>query len=131
MASAIETAVDTYIRAWSERDPALRAEMVERCFAADGRMVTRSREIRGRAALTAEMLRFLANPEIFAIYPTSAIDAVGTTFRFRSVVEWQDGTTSESFDAGEIDANGQISLLLTFAGPLAEAIEAIEAPGSG
>jgi hypothetical protein len=37
------------------------------------------------------------------------------------VVERRDGLNLEFFDAGEIDATGRISLLLTFAGPLAPA----------
>ena len=83
-------------------------------------MVTRSREIRGRAALIAEMSRIVADPNILKIRPMSAIDARGTTFRFRGVVEMRDGQRFESFDAGEIDAEGRISVLLTFAGPLGE-----------
>jgi hypothetical protein len=113
-------AVDTYIKAWSERDPAVRATMIEACFAADGRIVMRSREIRGRAALAEEMTTLLADPQLLRVRVTSAIDARGTTFRFRAVVERRDGTRLESFDAGEIDASGRISLLLTFAGPLGE-----------
>ena len=121
MASAVETAVDTYIRMWSERDPEVRATMPDACFAADGRMVTRSREISGRTAFADLMTNFLADPQLLRIRLISAIGAKGTTFRFRSVVERRDGTTLESFDAGLIDADGRISLLLTFAGPLDEA----------
>jgi hypothetical protein len=33
---------------------------------------------------------------------------------------WGDGTTLENFDAGPMDADGRISLLLTFAGVLDE-----------
>ena len=51
----------------------------------------------------------------------SAIDAAGTTFRYRSIVERSDGTSTEFFDAGEIDADGRITTLLVFTGPLAEA----------
>ena len=120
MGTPVEVAVDTYIRAWSERDPAVRAAMVDACFAAEGRMVTRSREIRGREALKAEMSRIAADPEVARICAISAIDALGTTFRFRGMVEMRDGRRLEAFDAGEIDAEGRISLLLTFAGPLAE-----------
>lgn len=120
MPNSVEMAVDTYIKAWSERDPAVRATMIEACFAADGRIVMRSREIRGRAALADEMATFLADRQLLRIRVTSAIDASGTTFRFRAVVERSDGTSLESFDAGEIDATGRISLLLTFAGPLGE-----------
>ncbi|HEX3695171.1 MAG TPA: hypothetical protein VH374_07260 [Polyangia bacterium] len=119
MPNAVESAVDTYIRMCSERDPAVRATMLEACFAAEGRMVTRSREIRGRAALADMITKFLADPQVRQIRVISAIDASGTTFRFRSVVERRDGTILENFDAGEIDATGRISLILAFAGPLA------------
>ena len=94
--------------------------MIEACFAEDGRIVTRSREIRGRAALADAMASFLADPQFLRIRVTSAIDARGTTFRFRGVAERSDGTSPEAFDAGEIDATGRIKLLLTFAGPLGE-----------
>ena len=121
MPSAVEIAVDTYVRMWSEPSPAVRARMLDACFAADGRMVTRSREIRGRVAFTEFMTSQLAHPQLRCIRVISAIDAQGTTFRFRSVVERLDGTALESFDAGEIDADGRISVILTFAGPLEEA----------
>jgi hypothetical protein len=124
MPSPVEIAVDTYIRASSERDPAVRATMLEACFAEDGRMVTRSREIRGRARLADELARFLADPGFLRIRMASAIDARGTTFRYRAVAERRDGTSVESFDAGEIDGTGRISLILTFAGPLGELDEA-------
>jgi predicted cupin superfamily sugar epimerase len=87
-------------------------------------MVTRSREIRGRASLAAALTGFLADPRLARVRLASAIDAEGTTFRYRAVAERWDGTTAESFDAGEIDASGRISLLLTFAGPLREVEDA-------
>lgn len=127
MPNAVEIAVDTYVRMWNEPDPAVRAAMLEACFAADGRMVTRSREIRGRAELTEFMTRFLAKPEVAQIRVTSPIDAQGTTFRFHAVVELRDGTLFESFDAGQIDAEGRIAVLLTFAGPLASPERAVSA----
>jgi hypothetical protein len=94
--------------------------MVEACFAEDGRMVKRSGEIRGRAALAAEMARVRADPNLLRIRLISAIDARGTTFRYRGAADCRDGTCLEAFDAGEVDADGQICLLLTFAGPLAD-----------
>ena len=115
--------MDTYIRAASERDLEARAAMLEACFAADGRFVTRSREIRGRAALSEEITRLLADPQFLQIRVVSAIDMGATTFRFRSVVERHDGVTLEFFDAGEVDATGRISLLLAFAGPLGAPVE--------
>lgn len=125
MPSPVESAVDTYIRACCASDPALRRELLDACLAADVRMVMRSREIRGRAAILAMLDRFLADPQVLRIRVSSAVDAQGTTFRYRAVAEFRDGTTAEVFDAGEIDAAGRISLILTFAGPLADAAPAL------
>lgn len=123
MPSPVEIAVDTYIRANRERDPALREQLLEACFAPDGRMVARSRVIQGRAALAAELTRFLTDPELLGFRLTSAVDAVGNTFRYRTVVERRDGKSLEFFDAGQIDEHGLICVLLVFAGPLRDASE--------
>lgn len=118
MSTVVEVAVRAYVAAWSERDPAERARLVDSCFATDGRMVTRGRELRGRTALLEEMARQLANPELVSVRLTSVIDAGVTSFRFRGVAEFRNGDAFENLDAGEIDANGQIKLLLTFSEPL-------------
>jgi hypothetical protein len=66
------------------------------------------------------MTRFLADPQLLRVRAIGAIDAKGTTFRFHSAVERRDGAVLEGFDAGQIDADGRILLLLTFAGSLDE-----------
>lgn len=121
MPSPVETAVDLYVRAAEERDPAVRAKLVAACFAEDGRMVTRSGVIRGRAGIEAMLDRFFADPQNLGFRMTSAIDAAGTTFRYRTTVDRRDGTSIEFFDAGEIDADGRICTLFVFTGPLADA----------
>lgn len=121
MRSPVELAVDRYIRAWSEPDPLARSSLLEACFAADGRIIQRSGETHGRAALAEMIDHFVADPQWRRVRITSAIDAVGTTFRFRAAIDRHDGTTLELFDAGEIDATGRITLILTFVDPLAEA----------
>jgi hypothetical protein len=123
MPSAVATAVETYVRTFDERDPAIRAAMLEACFAPDVRMVARTREVRGRAEMAAEITRLVDDPRFLRVRLASAIDAQGSTFRFRSVVEFRDGTSLEFFDAGQIDENGRIALILAFAGPLADADE--------
>lgn len=120
MANAIEGVVETYIQAWRERDPVLRERLLDACFASEGRFVTRRRVLRGRAALAAEMARFHAATGWHSIHLTSVIDTGETTFRFRGVVELDSGVVAEASDAGEVDAEGKISLLITFDGPLAE-----------
>lgn len=99
-------AVELYIRAACERDPAARAALLEACFAVDGRLVTTSRELRGRAAVAEMLTRFHASAEPPRIRITSTVDVRGTIFRFRSAVDLPGGTTQEFFDAGELDTNG-------------------------
>lgn len=120
MASSAGAAIETYVKACTERDPALRVRLLNECLAEDVRMVTRSREIRGRTALVDELNRFLTSPQLASIRLLSEVDSAGTTFRYRALAEFLDGTRAESFDAGEVDGSGRISLILTFAGPLAE-----------
>jgi hypothetical protein len=115
------TAVETYVRAVGERDPAARAKLIAACFAEDGRFVTRSGVIRGHAGVDAMIARFHADPQVVGFRVASVIDAAVTTFRFRSIVENRDGTSVEFFDAGEIDGDGRIATILVFAGPLADA----------
>ena len=121
MASPVETAVETYIRAAGERDPQARAQLLAACFTDDARLVTRSRVIQGRAAIDALIATVLADPLLVGFRLASVIDAVGTTFRYRSFLERSDGTALEFFDAGELGADGRIATILLFAGPLADA----------
>src|SRR4051794_15217249 len=122
MPSPVETAVQTYVRAARERDPATRAKLIESCFAEDARFVTRSGVIRGRAGVDAMLARALADQQVLGFRMASVIDAAGTTFRYRLIVERRDGTAAEFFDAGEIDADGRIATILAFTGPLADAL---------
>lgn len=124
MSSPVQIAVETYLRACTEREPGARAALFDACFADDVRMVTRSREIRGRARLIQELEGSLSDPRLARARIASAVDAKGTTFRYRAVAEFHDGTSAESFDAGEIDENGRIALILTFAGPLGDVVDA-------
>ena len=124
MPNSIESTIETYVQAWSERDPVLRASLIEACFAPQGRIVTRGREIVGRAAFADSVAKLHADPEFLRARLTSAIEVGQTSFRFSGVVERRDGSLSvESFDSGEVDGAGRISLLLTFTGPLAPRAE--------
>jgi hypothetical protein len=118
MSGAVENAVRTYIRAVGERDEGVRAALLEACIADEARMVTRGRVIAGRDALAEMVKRFVEDPELEGFALTSAIDLGTTTFRYSSIVKLRNGKVLEFFDAGEIDAEGKISLLLVFDGPL-------------
>jgi len=118
MENEAKRAVNLYIQAASELNPATRAALLEACFAENGRMITRSREIHGRAAISEMISRFWADPQSLRIRLITEVDAMGKMFRFGSVVECRDGSVLHNFDAGEIDTDGRISLILAFAGPL-------------
>jgi len=122
MPSKTENAVATYARAAAERDHAIRAQLLEACFAEDGRLVTRSTVLRGRASIDAMIARSLADPQFVGFRMASVVDAGATSFRYRTIVERRDGSTVEFFDAGEIDADGRITTLLVFTGPLADLV---------
>jgi uncharacterized protein (TIGR02246 family) len=117
MPTPVEIAVDTYIRAVSERDATKRAALLDSCFADDARFIPRGNVLVGRTAIAAMITRFLDDPQSGTIR-VKAIDARGKTFRFAVVNDRADGTSLEVFDAGEIDDDGRIKLILTFNGPL-------------
>jgi hypothetical protein len=117
MPSPTEIAAQTYVAAWREPDAAARARLLEACFAADGRLVAPGSVMRGRAALAAAIDGFLADPRGLSARLTSVIDVQGPMFRFRSVVEDRDGrVVFDGFDAGEVDGDGRITVLLAFSG---------------
>ncbi|HEY0251894.1 MAG TPA: hypothetical protein VGC41_10225 [Kofleriaceae bacterium] len=118
MSSPVAVAVATYIQANRERDPAVRARLLEECFAETGRFVTRSK-VYDRAGLTALLTDFVDNPNLVGFRVTH-LQSGGTMFRYRSIVERNDGTELEFFDAGELDADGRIATMLVFSGPLPE-----------
>jgi hypothetical protein len=119
MSNPTEAAARAYIAAWGEPDPEARARLLEACFAVDGRLVTGGDGIRGRAALAAAMDKFFADRPGLRPRLTSAIDTQGRMFRFCGVLEGPDGTVlGENHDAGEVDGDGRIAILLTFNGPL-------------
>jgi hypothetical protein len=110
-------AAQTYVAAWKEPDAVTRARLIDRCFAAEGRIVSPGAVISGRAALAAAIDGFFADPRGLSARLVSAIDAQGPIFRFRSVVEDRDGRiVFDGFDAGEVDDDGRITVLLTFGG---------------
>lgn len=119
MESVQSDAVADYVRAWQATDEAVRRRLVEASFAADGRFVMRTRELRGREPLLELMRTVHADPSLAAIELVSALDVHGNTFRFRAVGLRHDGSrTAETLETGLLDAEGRIALVLTFTGPL-------------
>ncbi len=112
-------AVASYAAAWVEREPARRAELLEAAVTDDVRIVlgAGNRDIRGRAALEAEIVSLQRRVPEFRIRMTSGVDVQGALCRFTGVVEGPEGRIGpEASDVCECDASGRIRLLFTFAG---------------
>lgn len=116
--SPTETAVRAYAAAWEEPDPARRAELIDACWAVDGRLVTYGGGLRGRVALAKAIADKFADPRGLTARIVGAVDTKGPIFRFRAELGYGDGTVLEVFDAGEVDAEGRIATLITFNGPM-------------
>ncbi len=113
----IREAVEKYVAAWNERDdPGRRRRLLEECLSDDFRIVT-GRELRGRAALDAEIVAFHARMPGVRARLASNIDARGTVCRFLGVVEDAEGrVVGEAFDVAECGEDGRLRLIITFVG---------------
>jgi hypothetical protein len=119
MSESIRRAVTSYAAAWAERDPARRSELLRSAVTDDVRLVFAAgkREIRGRAALEAEIVALQRRLPVERVRVTSGIDVQGNLCRFTGAVEGPQGQIGpESFDTCECDASGRIALLMTFTG---------------
>jgi hypothetical protein len=119
MSDAIERAVKSYAAAWAERDPVRRVELLAAAVTDDVRIVfaTGKRELRGRAALEAEIVSLQRRLPVERVRVTSGIDVQGNLCRFTGAVDGPKGQIGpENFDTCECDASGRITLLMTFTG---------------
>jgi hypothetical protein len=119
MSDLMKRAVASYAAAWAERDPARRADLLASAVADDVRIVIGAgkRDIRGRAALEAEIVDLQRRLPVVRVRVTSGIDVQGNLCRFTGAAEGPQGRIGpESSDACECDASGRIRLLFTFAG---------------
>ena len=119
MSDAIKRAVASYAAAWAERDPVRRADLLASAVTDDVRILIGAgkREIRGRAALEAEIVDLQRRVPVVRVRVTSGIDVQGNLCRFTGVAEGPQGQIgAEASDACECDASGRIRLLFTLAG---------------
>jgi hypothetical protein len=119
MSDSMKRAVASYAAAFAERDSARRADLLASAVTDDVRIVIGAgrREIRGRAALEAEIVGFQGRVPDVRVRMTSGIDVQGNLCRFTGVVEGPQGQIGpEASDACECEASGRIRLLFTFAG---------------
>lgn len=110
----VSRAVETYIRAAREPDASSRAQGLAECFAHDGRLVVHGGQtLVGLDSVLRMFDRFAANPNVAGVR-VLAQEVRETTFYFRYVTDFADGTSQESFDVGVLDDAGRISLLIVY-----------------
>jgi hypothetical protein len=112
----VRSSIEAYVAAWNERDPEVRARLIERACADDFRLLTSGRCIRGRAGLAALIAEFQARRPGHRARLASAVEVHESTFRYLGAVESEGSAPLENLDTGEHDAEGRILLVLTFAG---------------
>jgi hypothetical protein len=113
--SPAEISARRYIAAWLTSDRTERAQLLEQCFADDGRLILRGTELRGRAALANAIEQFATDPRRLRAHLADEVEAQDPLFRFRAVFDHPDGTRYSSVqDLGEIDAAGRITTIYSF-----------------
>ena len=114
----MEHAVGTYEKAWGEPDSAKRAAYLAEVWAADGVYRDPSANIRGAAALSVHIGKFLADFPAAQISRSSKIDAYGTSYRVLWKLQLPGAPAMDGMDIGELTADGRIASITGFFGPL-------------
>jgi len=118
MADLAET-VDTYLTAWMERDATRRASMIERVWAADGRLIDPPFAAEGHSGISEMMAAAQTQFPGHHFRRTSGIDAHHDHLRFGWELVAADGSvTLSGTDVGELDADGRLRRITGFFGPL-------------
>ncbi len=119
--SAMDAAavVETYVRAWHERDEATRRRLLEESWADDGVYTDPGSTIEGREALVQAIAEFHEERPDVHIEVRSRIDSFGNHFRFIwTTVDAAGADLREGIDFGQLDADGRIVLIVGFVGLL-------------
>jgi hypothetical protein len=119
MSNRTEDAVLIYVAAWNENDDSRRAQLLETCWSKNGTIAFPGTQVVGREELSAVMGAFRRkHPDDRGVL-TSGIDTHHQCFRFEATVVRPDGTTyGNATEVGEIDSEGLITRMLSFADPI-------------
>ena len=114
-----KSVVETYVRAWHERDESTRRKLLEESWAADGVYTDPRVTVESREALVAHIAWFHEVRPDVRIEVRSDIDEHGRFFRFAFATVDPTGTVLlEGVDFGQLDADGRIASITAFFGPL-------------
>jgi hypothetical protein len=117
--NSLEVTVDTYLGAWSEEDPALRSQLIEKVWTANGRLVDPPLAAEGRDEISDMASALQAQFPGHYFRRSSEIDEHHGRFRFAWELVSGDGAVAlAGLDVGQLDDSGQIEQITGFFGPL-------------
>ncbi len=117
----VSEVLSSYVQLWSERNPVLRGELVERCWAENGQIISVGQSLTGRPAVLREVERFQQQQPGHKLSVTSNFDIQGEWARFSFAQSGPGGELiSEGTDVVEFAEDGRIALVVTFWGRLSE-----------
>jgi hypothetical protein len=118
-AEGTEALLALYLEMFAEPDPAVRAPMVERVFAVDGRHVDPAADAQGRDEINDMVTAVHGQFPGFQIARSSGIDQHGDQLRFAWTLLAADGTPIvEGLDVAELSPDGLLQQVAGFWGPL-------------
>jgi hypothetical protein len=117
--TTLESTIDTYLNAWTEHDPARRAQLIEEAWAPDGQLVDPPLWARGRGEISDMASALQGQFPGHYFRRSSEIDEHHSRFRFAWELVSIDGAVAlAGVDVGQLDGKGQIDQITGFFGEL-------------
>ena len=117
--SDLTDTIDIYLSAWSERDPAARAGLVARAWAADGELVDPPMAATGHDAISGVHGALQQQFPGHRFRRASGVDAHHDHLRFAWELVGPDGTVAlKGLDVGEVGEDGRLRRITGFFGEL-------------
>ena len=111
--------VDTYLAAWNEPDPGRRAGLIERVWAAGGRLLDPPLAAKGHAGISGMADALHTHYPGHRFRRASGIDTHHDQLRFAWELVGPDGTVAlAGLDVGEVGADGRLARITGFFGDL-------------
>lgn len=116
----ITETIESYVDAWSERDPARRSALLAAAFGEAGTYTDPRAAVSGRAALDRHIAGFLTERFPGATMELrSRVDGYGNVARFAWAVVQERTAVVEGIDFVQLGDDGRIASVTGFFGPLA------------
>ena len=120
--TTLESTIDTYLNAWTEQDPARRAQLIEEAWAPDGQLVDPPLSAQGRCEISDMASALQGQFPGHCFRRSSEIDEHHGRFRFAWELVSTDGAVAlAGVDVGQLDGKGQIDQITGFFGELVPA----------